>query len=138
MLRPGETLRYETRRHGIVLVPPLARALVLASSGAALLSVGGVAGAMAAAVLLALAALLALDAAWAWERTRLVVTSEKLVVVHGRFRRRAAAVRLARVGAVETEQTVAGRVLGYGTLIAGDLEVQHVPHPGAVADLLGA
>jgi hypothetical protein len=38
-------------------------------------------------------------------------------------------VRLERVGAVEVEQSLAGRVLGYGTLIAGPLEITYVPQP---------
>jgi uncharacterized membrane protein YdbT with pleckstrin-like domain len=93
----------------------------------------GIAGAIA----LGAAALLALAAVWRWDRTRLVLTSEKLFVVHGIARRRAAAVRLARVPALEFEQGVIGRVLGYGTLVAGDFEVPYVPDPGRIRSLLG-
>jgi uncharacterized membrane protein YdbT with pleckstrin-like domain len=64
-----------------------------------------------------------------WDRTEVVLTTEKLLVVHGIARRRAAAVRLARVGAVEVEQGVVGRLLGYGTVVAGELEIPYVPHP---------
>src|SRR6266511_2540308 len=39
------------------------------------------------------------------------------------------AVRVVRVGAVEIEQSVLGRLLGYGTVVAGDLEITHVPEP---------
>ena len=72
-------------------------------------------------------------AVWRWHRTTIVVTTEKLFVVHGTVRRRAAAVRLTRVGAIELEQTLLGRLLGYGTLCAGELGDRL--HPGAAAGL---
>ena len=37
--------------------------------------------------------------------------------------------RLERVGAVEMEQTLLGRLLGYGTVFAGDLEISYVAGP---------
>ena len=89
------------------------------------------------AVLLAVAALIAGGAVWRWDRTHLVVTTEKLFVVHGIVRRRAAAVHLARVGAVEVEQSLLGRLLGYGTVIAGELEIPYVPEPRELARLVG-
>jgi uncharacterized membrane protein YdbT with pleckstrin-like domain len=139
-LVPGEEVRLQARPHGAALARPLARPLVLAAFGAALVVAGspfawalGIAG----AVTLGGAALLALAAVWRWDRTRLVLTSEKLFVVYGIARRRAAAVRLARVPALEFEQSVTGRLLGYGTLVAGDFEVPYVPDPGRVRALLG-
>lgn len=139
-LAPGEEVRLESRPHGAALVRPLTRPLVLAGAGAGLVLAGsslawalGLAGAAA----LVLAALLALRAVWAWDRTRLVLTSEKLFVVYGIARRRAAAVRLSRVPALEFEQGLVGRLLGYGTLVAGDFEVPYVPDPRRVRTLLG-
>ena len=73
---------------------------------------------------------------WRWERTTVVVTSEKLFVAHGILRRRAAAVRLTRVGAIEVEQTLPGRLLGYGTIVAGELEIDYVPAPRRVYGLV--
>jgi uncharacterized membrane protein YdbT with pleckstrin-like domain len=84
----------------------------------------------------ALAAAIALRAVWDWEQTRVVLTTEKLFVVHGTLRRRAAAVRLARIGPVEIEQTLVGRLLGYGTIVAGDLEIEFVPGPRRVYGLV--
>ena len=92
--------------------------------------------AVAGAVLTGVGALVALRAVWGWERTHVVVTTEKLFVVRGTLRRRAAAVRLDRVGGVEIEQTLLGRILGYGTLIAGPLHVDHVPAPRRVYQLV--
>jgi uncharacterized membrane protein YdbT with pleckstrin-like domain len=96
---------------------------------------------IAGAALAMVAALLALLAVWRWHRTIVVVTTEKLFIVHGILHRRAAAVRLSRVGPVELEQTLLGRMLGYGTLSAGDLEIDFVPAPrhvyGLVSQLSG-
>ena len=80
---------------------------------------------------------LALAAVWRWDRTQVVVTTDKLFVVYGIAQRRAAAVRLARIGPVEMEQGVLGRVFGYGTVIAGDLEIPFVPDPNRVCSLAG-
>jgi uncharacterized membrane protein YdbT with pleckstrin-like domain len=88
----------------------------------------------AAAVVLA--ALLALETVWRWDRTEVVLTSEKLFVVYGIAARRAAAVRLDRVQAVEVEQGLLGRFLGYGTLVAGNLEIPYVPNARDVVRLL--
>ena len=137
MLASGERVRLVTRPHGIVLARPLAHALALAAGGAALVWLGWPFSVPAAA-LFALGAGVALRAVWRWERTRFVVTSEKLLVVHGTVRRRAAGVPLAKIQAVETEQSLAGRLLGYGTVVAGDLELTHVPDPRAVSELIAA
>ncbi|MDX6506869.1 MAG: hypothetical protein QOG06_1513 [Gaiellaceae bacterium] len=135
MLEQDEEVCYDARRHGVVLARPLAQAAVLALSGAIFLAqpwplpVPG-------AFLIVLAATVCLRAVWRWERTHLVVTTEKLCLIDGTLRRRAAAVRLRAVENLELEQTVTGRLLGYGTLVAGPLEIQHVPHPRSVYRLV--
>ena len=86
--------------------------------------------------ILAIGAVLLLVAVWQWERTHVVVTTQKLYVVHGTLRRRAAAVRLSRLGAIELEQTLLGRLSGYGTLVAGELEIDFVPEPRRVCGLV--
>ena len=123
-----ETIRLESRPHGAVLAGPLTRSALLGIAGAVLVfagwpySLGGAAS-------LALAAAAALRAVWRWERTRILVTDERLVVLEGTLRRREAGVPLAHVGAVEVEQSLLGRMLGYGTVVAGDLEIAYVPRP---------
>jgi uncharacterized membrane protein YdbT with pleckstrin-like domain len=130
-----EQVLLETRLHGIVLGGSVIKALVLACVGAALLaldwpwSAGGV-------VAMALAALVALRAAWRWDRTKIVVTSDRLSIITGVLRRRAASVRLSSLGALEIEQTVCGRLFRYGTLIAGDLEIDFVPDPDELQELI--
>jgi membrane protein YdbS with pleckstrin-like domain len=125
----------DARRHGVVLVRPLGRALVLALLGAAAFLGGWPVSAVGAALLL-VAAAGATAAVWRWDHTRIVLTADELLVVHGTLRRHAAAVRLAKVQTVELEQSLFGRMLGYGTLVAGDLEISCVAGPARVHGLL--
>jgi uncharacterized membrane protein YdbT with pleckstrin-like domain len=130
-----EQVCLDERRHAVVLARPFVQAAGLSVLGAGCLSLGWPAS-LAGVAALVLGALLALRAVWRWERTRVVLTTEKLFVVHGTLRRRAAAVRLARIGAVEIEQSLLGRLLGYGTILAGELEITHVPEPRRVYGLV--
>jgi uncharacterized membrane protein YdbT with pleckstrin-like domain len=123
------TGRMAARQHAIVLAWPLAKAMALAALGVALL-LQDLPFSPFGAASLALGAAVALRAVWRWERTRIVLADGRLVVVHGTLRRRTAT---ARVGAVEIEQTLLGRLLGYGTVIAGELEVPYVARPGELA-----
>jgi hypothetical protein len=132
----SERVCLEERLHPMLLAPSFARALGLAGLGAALSQLGWFLSPLGAA-LVGLGAIVALVAAWRWERTRIVVTTHKLYVVHGTLRRRAAGVRLTRAGAIEIEQTLVGRLLGYGTLIAANLEIDYVPDPQEVWHLVG-
>jgi len=136
MLATGqERVCLDARKHGVVLLRPLSRALVLAGLGGAAFLLGWPVS-VAGATLLAAAAVLALAAVWRWDRTHVVLTTEKLFVVHGVLRKRAAAVRLARLGTVELEQSLLGRMLGYGTLVAGELEIPWVAEPREVYGLV--
>jgi len=134
---PGddEQVCLDARRHGIVLARPLVRAVVLAVAGGILLAqpwpllIPG-------AALVMLAAAGCLRAVWRWERTHLVVTTDKVCLVDGTWRRRRSAVRLRAVENLQLEQSLPGRLLGYGTLVAGPLEIEHVPHPRSVYRLV--
>jgi membrane protein YdbS with pleckstrin-like domain len=130
-----EQVRLDERRHAIVLAGPLVRSLAFGAGGVSGFVLGWPLSAVGA-VLLAVGAAIAVRAVWRWERTHVVLTTEKLFVVHGTLRRRAAAVRLERVGAVEIEQNLLGRLLGYGTVVAGDLEITHVPEPTRLVERL--
>jgi membrane protein YdbS with pleckstrin-like domain len=123
-----ERICLDTRRHGVVLVRPFLRALFFALCGLGAF-LGGWPLSAFGAFLLGLAALIATAAVWRWDRTHVVLTTEKLFVSHGVVRRRAASVQLSRVGAVEIEQSLPGRLFGYGTLVAGDLEIKCVARP---------
>jgi len=132
----GERVCLEERLHPVLLAPSFARALGLAGVGAVLSQLGWFL-APAGAVLVGLGAFVALVAVWRWDRTRLVVTTDKIYVVHGTLRRRAAGVRLGRAGAIEVEQTLIGRLFGYGTVIAANLEIDFVAAPEEVWHLVG-
>lgn len=125
----------DARRHGIVLARPLARALVLAAVGALGFVVGSPAS-FAGAVLLLAAGLAALVAVWRWDRVHVVVTAEEVALVGGVLRRRTAAVRLADVRRWEVDQSLFGRLLGYGTVVAGELELAFVPRPRELCRLV--
>ncbi|HEY7706216.1 MAG TPA: PH domain-containing protein [Gaiellaceae bacterium] len=130
-----EEVCLEARRHGIVLARPLFWSVVLAG-------IGGVAStapwpaSLGGNLLVALGAFVGFRAVWKWERTRVVVTTEKVFVASGTWRRRARAVRLGAVEAVELEQTLAGQLLGYGTVIVGPLALDHIPKPKSVYHLV--
>jgi uncharacterized membrane protein YdbT with pleckstrin-like domain len=134
----GEAVRLDARPHGAALVRPLLRPLAVVGAGLVLVVVGqeywiaGVAG----AALLVLGALLAFRAVLRWDRTRLLLTSEKLTVVYGVARRRSASVALAHAPALEFEQGILGRLFGYGTLVAGDFEVPYVPDARRIRKLV--
>ena len=136
-LEPGEQVRLEERPHAAALARPLAWSGFLALVGGILVLLAPASLGLVGALLLVAAALHALAAVWRWDRTHLILTTDKLFVVHGIAQRRAAAVRLARVGPVEMEQSMVGRICGYGTVIAGDLEIPFVPDPDRVCSLAG-
>ena len=131
----GERVCLEERRHVVVLAGSFMRALGLGVVGIGCMAIGWPAS-IAGVLLQVGGAGIALRAVWKWERTRVILTTEKLFVVHGTFHRRAAAVRLSRLGAVEIEQGLVGRLLGYGTIVAGDLEIDYVPEPRRVYGLV--
>ena len=133
--RPTDRVRLRVRQHGVVLARPLLRAVLLGSAGG-FFALQGFPLAVLGAAVVGLAALVFLRAVWRWERTLVVVTAHELMVVRGSFRRRAAVVPLDRVDVVEVEQTLLGRLLGYGTLVAGGLEVPHVAHPRELSRLV--
>jgi uncharacterized membrane protein YdbT with pleckstrin-like domain len=130
-----EEVCLEARRHGIVLARPLIWAVVLSGIGG-VVSTAPRPFSVAGGVIIGLAVLIALRAVWKWERTRVVVTTDKVLVVGGTWRRRARSVRLAGLEAVELEQTLIGQLLGYGTVVVGPMALDHVPKPKRVYRLV--
>jgi len=130
-----EEVCLEARRHGIVLARPLFWAVILSGIGG-VVSTAPPPFAVAGGVVIGLAALVALRAVWRWERTRVVVTTDKVLVVGGTWRRRAHSVRLAGLEAIELEQTLVGQLLGYGTVVVGPMALDHVPKPKSVYRLV--
>jgi uncharacterized membrane protein YdbT with pleckstrin-like domain len=121
-----DTPLIEAHRHGIALARPFLRALLLALAGGACFLAPWTAVAVAGAILMGLAAFVAVVAVMRWDRTHLAVTGSTLVVEHGVLSRRTASISLN--GTVfEVERTLIGRILGYGTVVAGELEMDYVP-----------
>jgi uncharacterized membrane protein YdbT with pleckstrin-like domain len=117
----------QLHRHGIVLARPLLRSLLLAAAGAACFLAPWHLVAVAGLALLAVAAVLAVVAVARWDRTHLVLTGDGLSVVHGVIRRGTASVTFEPGKVVAVERSLLGRILGYGTIVAGDLEIEAVP-----------
>ena len=132
---PDEYVRLHARRHGAVLARPLAQALAVAGVGGALLALAWPL-AVAGAVLVAAGAAWTLRAVWDWERTRLVVTTHRLVLLRGTLRRRASAVLLTVAASVELEQSLLGQLLGYGTVVVGPLRLDFVGDPKGLCRML--
>ena len=121
-----DTPLIEAHRHGVALARPFLRALLLALAGAACFLAPWVVVAAVGAALMALAAFIAVVAVVRWDRTHLALTGSALVVEHGFLSRRTASISLN--GTVfEVERTLLGRILGYGTVVAGELEMNYVP-----------
>ena len=116
----------EAHRHGIALARPLLRALVLALAGAACFLAPWKFVGVAGALMLGLAALIAVAAVGRWERTHLFLTDKALIVECGFLRRSSATVAL-NGPVFEVERSLLGRILGYGTVVAGELEIDCVP-----------
>jgi uncharacterized membrane protein YdbT with pleckstrin-like domain len=121
-----DTPLIEAHRHGIALARTFLRALLLALAGAACFFAPWTPFAAAGAILLALAAFVAVVGVARWDRTHLAVTGNAFVVERGFLSRRSASVSLN--GTVfEIERPLLGRILGYGTVVAGELEIDCVP-----------
>ena len=137
-MRPhrDEEIYLDSRLHGAVLARPIFRSTMLVLLGIAALVVPYAPAAVAGAVLIAAGAFFTVRAVWQWERTHLVVTTEKVYLLNGTLRRRSKAVRLQMVDAVEIDQSLVGQLFGYGTVVVGPLKVGHIAHPGDVCRLV--
>jgi uncharacterized membrane protein YdbT with pleckstrin-like domain len=134
--RRDEEVYLDARLHGAVLARPIFRSTLLALLGIAALLLPYAAAAGVGAVLIAAGALFTLRAVWQWERTHLVVTTEKVYLLNGTLHRRTKAVRLQMVDAVEVDQSLVGQLFGYGTVVVGPLRVGHIARPSEVCHLV--
>jgi uncharacterized membrane protein YdbT with pleckstrin-like domain len=144
LLAPGETVLHRTRRHWVVLMRWVGSALVLAVLGlvmASLFGLGGFVGAGVGALvglgLVTIAVLVSLPGILRWASEVYLVTDRRVVRVSGVLQKQALDSGLAKVNDVRLEQTVAGRLLGYGTLEiitaseSGINRLEYLPHPMA-------
>jgi hypothetical protein len=96
------------RLHAVALVRPFAKAVALAAAGGMLASLGWPATPLGALALGA-GALVAVRAVWRWDRPVVLLTPPALPVI--------------------VERPLLGRLLGYGTVVAGETQIPHVRLP---------
>ena len=123
-LVPGETVLYKTRLHWIVLVGPLLLSIFLAALGIAAL-VGGYkvadqsrTGLVAGGALLLMAAVIVLAIGLIrGNATEVAVSNKRVLIKHGFVARKSIEVLLAKIESIGVNESVAGRMLGYGSVI---------------------
>jgi uncharacterized membrane protein YdbT with pleckstrin-like domain len=133
-LVPGETLLYQTRHHWIVLLGPLMIALLVGLPGLLLLCAATAkrpeldeyvtrvpGGAQTALVIGAILLVIALaNLAWGMAKrnaTEMAVTNRRVLIKTGMGSRRTLDLMLSRVESIGVEETMWGRMMGYGSVI---------------------
>lgn len=122
ILQPGETLRYVGRLHWIVYLPGLALFAVAVVLSVAIVAANQFGNAvpylLMALVVLMLASLLTLMAAAVrrWT-TEIAVTDRRVIFKRGLIRRHTIEMNMDKVETVDVDQSLAGRILGYGDIV---------------------
>lgn len=131
-LVPGETLLFETRHHWVVLIGPLLVSILLAVPGAAMLlgSTGhdplgmtsfyatiGPQVSLVLGLILVVTALVIFGYGLAKRNaTQMAVTNKRVLLKTGMASRRTLDLMLSKVESIGVDETVLGRMLGYGTV----------------------
>jgi uncharacterized membrane protein YdbT with pleckstrin-like domain len=123
----GETIVYTTRLHWIVLVGPLLLGLLFGLPGAALViryasgngarNDASVPLAAAGAVLLVVALVCVVRGLLKRNATEMAVTDKRVVIKVGLAARRTIELLLSKVESIGVEESMMGRILGYGTVV---------------------
>ena len=121
VLQPGETVTYATSLHWLVylraiLLLILAVLVLIASAG---VDEGGakIALQIVAALLGLLALVSGLDALIRRSTTELAVTDRRVIYKTGIFQRHSMEMNRSKVETVGVDQSILGRILGYGTIM---------------------
>ncbi len=121
VLQPGETVAYATSLHWLVYLRPI---VLLILSVLSLIAASAVTALVAAYALKIIALLLGLfalasglDALIRRSTTELAVTDRRVIYKTGIFRRHSMEMNRSKVETVGVNQSILGRVLGYGTVI---------------------
>lgn len=119
VLQPGETIRAIGKLHWIIFV----RAFVLLIVGIILFIYSGTLSSqlgqlarLGGWLLLALSALAFLHAWFIRWITELAITDRRVIYKHGFLSRRTVEMNMAKVETVDVEQSILGRLLGFGTI----------------------
>jgi uncharacterized membrane protein YdbT with pleckstrin-like domain len=140
VLQPNETIVYATRLHWRIYVrTALFFAICIAFAGAALATGGqrpevGLALWIAAAIFLLLALSAGLPAFVRRATTEFAITDHRVIYKTGLFRRHTIEMNRDKVESVDVDQTILGRIFGYGTIIVrgtgGSLEpIRNITDP---------
>jgi uncharacterized membrane protein YdbT with pleckstrin-like domain len=121
VLQPGETVTYATSLHWLVYLRAI---LLLILAVLCLIAAAAVAEPIAALALKIIAALLGLlglvsglDAVIRRSTTELAVTDRRVIYKTGIFQRHSMEMNRSKVETVGVDQSILGRLLGYGTVI---------------------
>jgi uncharacterized membrane protein YdbT with pleckstrin-like domain len=117
VLQPGETIRHISRIHWVVYLPGLVLGLI------GIIGLGYMArnGANSALLLfvavIEAAALVSLARAWfrRWT-TEVAVTDRRVIYKRGFVRRHTIEMNMDKIESVDVDQSILGRILGYGTV----------------------
>jgi uncharacterized membrane protein YdbT with pleckstrin-like domain len=123
----GETIIYETRLHWVALVVPILLGMLFGLTGAAMFvlsarTTGGKSAAsqsmmIAGAAFLVVALVFIARGILVRNATEMTVTNKRVFVKVGLAARRTIELLLSRVESIGVEESVMGRMLGYGTVI---------------------
>ncbi len=126
-LSSGETVLYQTRLHWVVMIAPCIVATVAGAVGIGLLigaastlsGAGSNSGTLAAVgvVSLALAAVVVAVAFWSRSKTEMAVTNRRVLVKVGILKRHSTEIMLSKIESIRVEQSLAGRIFGFGTIV---------------------
>ena len=123
-LLPDEHVVYRTRLHWIIF----ARAVLVLIAGAAVL-IAFYAVPLVGAAVLAVGVVMLIPPFIAFQTTELGVTNKRMIVKVGFVRRRTLELLLRQVEALSVDQTLGGRMLGYGTItLSGTGGVREIFH----------
>ena len=126
-LGSGETVLYRTRLHWIVMISHFVADFVVALAGIGLLiasfskmhAKNGDSGQLAAfGILLLIAAVVIVVVAY-WKRsaTEMAVTNKRVLVKVGLLSRRSTQIMLSKIESVHVDQSLAGRMFNFGTIV---------------------
>jgi len=122
ILQPGETLRYVGRLHWIVYLPGLTLFAIAVALSAAIIGANQFGNLvpyfLTALDLVMLASLLTLLAAAVrrWT-TEIAVTDRRVIFKRGLIRRHTIEMNMDKVETVDVDQSLVGRLLGYGDIV---------------------
>jgi len=137
VLEPGESVLYATSLHWGIYLPAVASLAMSIGFLVASFQAGSPyrsATLVVAAVFGALAIVTWIPAAVRRASTELVVTDRRIILKRGVFSRHTIEMNRTKVESVDVDQTIVGRIMGYGTVIVrgtgGGLEpIRNIAHP---------